>query len=222
MNPLDIIFENDEIRIINKPYNLPTQGGQGIKNSVDSVLEAQTSEKSYPVHRLDKETSGLLIVAKNPKSANKWTNLISTKSVRKTYNALCFGKLDKNQGTINEKLDDKGKSKEAVTKFKILKTFTLQTENGEENFSLIELTLETGRMHQIRKHLAFKNCPIINDDKYGDFKKNKKIQKNGIKKMMLVAKKLNFAPELKIKDIEISYPPHFAEAVEYFSTKSYN
>jgi len=219
MNPLEILFENDEIRIINKPYNLPTQGGQGIKNSVDSLLEEQLGCKAYLVHRLDKETSGILVTAKNPKAAQKWTGLIAAKNVKKTYHALCFGKLNENSGVINETISEKGNIKDARTKFKILNVFSFDS----ITFSLIELELETGRMHQIRKHLAQKNCPIIGDDKYGDFKKNKLLQKeHGIKKMMLVSKKLSLPPQMNIKPIEIEYPLHFQEAVELFSKISYN
>ncbi|MCR5699689.1 MAG: RNA pseudouridine synthase [Treponemataceae bacterium] len=219
MNSLEILFENDEIRIINKPYNLPTQGGQGIKNSVDSLLEEQLGCKAYLVHRLDKETSGILVTAKNPKAAQKWTGLIAAKNVKKTYHALCFGKLNQKEGIINESISEKGCVKEARTKFKVLQTYSMD----DMDFSLIELELETGRMHQIRKHLAQKNCPIIADDKYGDFKKNKFLQKeHGIKKMMLVSKKLTLPSQMNIKPIEIQYPLHFQEAVELFSKISYN
>ena len=74
MNKLQILFENEEIRIINKPCGLAVQGGKDVKTSVDTELAMQTGEKIYPVHRLDKETAGILVTAKNPKSATKWTN----------------------------------------------------------------------------------------------------------------------------------------------------
>ena len=225
MNPLEILFENDEIRIINKPYGLASQGGEQIKNSVDSLLEKQIGEKCFLVHRLDKETAGLLITAKSSKSAAKWTNLIGTKKVRKTYHAFVFGTMTKNSGTIHQIIEEKSLKKDAITHFKVLQVFendsspekdknsgqnctvgkNYATEKVEkvatEKISLLELTLETGRMHQIRKHLASQNCPIINDDKYGDFKKNKSFQKKtGIKKMMLFAKKLELPVQEQVQD----------------------
>ena len=101
MNKLQILFENDEIRVINKPQGLAVQGGKDVKVSVDTELALQTGEKIYPVHRLDKETCGILVTAKSPKAATKWTNLIASKKVKKTYHALCFGKFEKLSGKFD-------------------------------------------------------------------------------------------------------------------------
>ena len=120
---------------------------------------------------------------------------------------------------------DKGIEKKAITFYKVISTvenITFQENFSEKfSFSLVELTLETGRMHQIRKHLAQNKTPILADDKYGDFKLNKLLKKElGIKKLMLLAKilvvnspenKKNFAPEGKI---EIPYPEYFEQALE--------
>ena len=225
MNKLQILFENEEIRIINKPCGLAVQGGKDVKTSVDTELAMQTGEKIYPVHRLDKETAGILVTAKNPKSATKWTNLIGSKQVKKQYHAICFGKLEKPSGKFDISLIDKGIEKKAITFYKVISTvenITFQENFSEKfSFSLVELTLETGRMHQIRKHLAQNKTPILADDKYGDFKLNKLLKKElGIKKLMLLAKilvvnspenKKNFAPEGKI---EIPYPEYFEQALE--------
>ncbi len=224
MNKLQILFENDEIRIINKPCGLAVQGGKDVKTSVDTELALQTSEKIYPVHRLDKETAGILVTAKNPKSAAKWTNLIASKQVKKQYHAICFGKFEKTSGKFDISLIDKGVEKKAITYYKVISSvenICLQEGFLEKfSFSLIELTLETGRMHQIRKHLAQNKTPIIADDKYGDFKLNKLLKKElAIKKMMLLAKilvvnsqdKKNIAPDGKI---EIPYPEYFLQALE--------
>ena len=225
MNKLQILFENEEIRIINKPCGLAVQGGKDVKTSVDTELAMQTGEKIYPVHRLDKETAGILVTAKNPKSATKWTNLIGSKQVKKQYHAICLGKLENSSGKFDISLIDKGIEKKAITFYKVISTvenITFQENFSEKfSFSLVELTLETGRMHQIRKHLAQNKTPILADDKYGDFKLNKLLKKElGIKKLMLLAKilevnspetKKNFAPEGKI---EIPYPEYFEQALE--------
>lgn len=225
MNKLQILFENDEIRIINKPCGLAVQGGKDVKTSVDTELAIQTGEKIYPVHRLDKETSGILVTAKNPKAATKWTNLIASKQVKKQYHALCFGKFEKTSGKFDIALIDKGVEKKALTFYRVIscvENIQLQENLTEKfSFSLLELTLETGRMHQIRKHLAQNKTPILADDKYGDFKLNKLIKKElGIKKMMLLAKILivnslqNTEKFLSNEKIEVPYPKYFLEAIE--------
>ena len=228
MNKLQILFENDEIRIINKPSGLAVQGGKDVKTSVDTELALQTGEKIYPVHRLDKETAGILVTAKNPKSATKWTNLIGSKKVKKQYHALCFGKFKNQSGKFDISVNEKGIEKNALTYYKVLSCSEQISfpENPAEKFcfSLVELTLETGRMHQIRKHLAQNKTPILADDKYGDFKLNKLIKKQfGIKRLMLLAKILmiNSTEDKKIigKDgkIEVEYPNYFLQAMEKLS-----
>ena len=89
---IPIIYENDEIIIINKPAGLAVQGGQGVVHSVDRDFAEQVGYKIYLVHRLDKDTAGLMVVAKNPVAAGKWTKLIGSKIVKKEYVALCVGK----------------------------------------------------------------------------------------------------------------------------------
>ena len=224
MNKLQILFENDEIRVINKPQGLAVQGGKDVKTSVDTELALQTGEKIYPVHRLDKETCGILVTAKNPKAATKWTNLIGSKQVKKQYHALCFGKFEKQSGKFDLSVNEKGIEKNALTYYKVLSCSEQISfsENPDEKFcfSLVELTLETGRMHQIRKHLAQNKTPILADDKYGDFKLNKLIKKQfGIKRLMLLAKILmiNSTEDKKIigKDgkIEVEYPNYFLQGL---------
>ena len=102
MNPIiPIIYENSEIFIINKKAGMPVQGGEKILHSLDTELAKQTGQKVYLVHRLDKETSGLMIAAKNPAAANKWTKLIGSKEVKKEYIAICIGSLEQKQAVIN-------------------------------------------------------------------------------------------------------------------------
>ena len=224
MNKLQILFENDEIRVINKPQGLAVQGGKDVKTSVDTELALQTGEKIYPVHRLDKETCGILVTAKNPKAATKWTNLIGSKQVKKQYHALCFGKFEKLSGKFDLSVNEKGIEKNALTYYKVLSCSEQISfpENPDEKFcfSLVELTLETGRMHQIRKHLAQNKTPILADDKYGDFKLNKLIKKQfGIKRLMLLAKVLTLNTGNKSENfgkngkIEIEYPEYFLQGL---------
>ncbi len=187
---IPIIYENNEIFIIDKPAGLAVQGGQGVVHSVDRDFAEQTGQKVYLVHRLDKDTSGLMVVAKNPVAAGKWTKLIGSKIVKKEYAALCAGKMPSKSGVIREDVVQHGDSKAAVTHYQVEKEWTVpyETENGtgEIPLCLIKLQLETGRMHQIRIHLAKQGCPIAGDDQHGNFKLNKLLRKAaGIKHLQL-------------------------------------
>ena len=175
MTQIPVIFENDEIFVINKPAGVAVQGGEGIAHPLDEEFSKQVGFKVYLVHRLDKETSGLMVVAKNPKAASKWIELIASKQVQKEYTAVCFGEplingKKQKTGTISGRVVKKNGRNEreqaAVTNFTVEEVHTveipLSSENPEEGaeklfpitFSKIHLKLGTGRMHQIRIHLA--------------------------------------------------------------------
>ena len=208
---IPVIYENDEIFIIDKPAGLAVQGGQGVVHSVDRDFAEQTGQKVYLVHRLDKDTSGLMIVAKNPVAAGKWTKLIGSKLARKEYVALCAGRMSAKHGVIKEEVIQHGDSKAAVTHYQVEKEWTVPYENengsGEIPLCLIRLQLETGRMHQIRIHLAKNNCPIAGDDQHGNFKMNKLLKKVcKIKRLQLVAVRLTVPIENGEQTFEIPIP----------------
>ena len=189
---IPIVYENDEFLIINKPAGLAVQGGHGIVHSVDTDLAAQVAYKIYLVHRLDKDTCGLMMVAKNPVAAGKWTKLIGSKVVKKEYIAVCAGKMSSKNGIIKEDIVQHGDSKAAVTHYQVEKEWTVKVpvEEGEKEISMtqVHLKLETGRMHQIRIHLAKNECPIAGDDQHGNFKINKMLKKAcGIKRLQLAS-----------------------------------
>lgn len=163
-----IIFEDENLVAIDKPSGLATQGGSGIDISVDDFVR---SKKWQLVHRLDKDTSGILLIAKNSKTADFLTESFKNKTIEKTYLAMVCGNLSKKEGTINiplrkkllgknEKvLPDFEEGKEAITKFKLIKNFA--------DFALVELSPLTGRTHQLRVHAKEIGHPILNDVKYG-------------------------------------------------------
>lgn len=192
MKTIPILYSDDEIIIINKEAGLSVQGGKNITESVDSLLPQQIGQKVFLVHRLDKDTSGILVVAKSSQAAAKWTKLFGSHIIKKQYIALCYGKMKKDEGIIETPIEVKGITKNARTFYKVLKTVKLDIdENTNIPLSLISLILDTGRMHQIRIHLAKNNCPILADDKHGDFKINKLVKKKlGIKTLQLAAIKL--------------------------------
>ncbi len=171
-----IIYEDENVIAINKPSGLATQGGSGIEISVDDLLfclpqTENSQEAPQLVHRLDKDTSGILLIARNKKSAEFLTKSFKEKTIKKTYLALVNGIVKKESGTINVPLRKKfvgnnekvypdfEEGKEAITDFKVLKDFF--------DYTLLELSPQTGRTHQLRVHCKGIGHPIINDIKYG-------------------------------------------------------
>ena len=213
MNSIPILYENDEIIVINKPSGLAVQGGKDIHHSLDKDFSEELGYKIYLVHRLDKDTAGLMIVAKTPVAAAKWTKLIATKAVTKEYIAICCGELKNPKGTITESVIQHGAEKKATTNYKVEKTFTFETEKTEvaESISLsqVRLILDTGRMHQIRIHLSKNNCPIAGDDQHGNFKLNKMLKKElGIKKLLLASVSLKLPLAEGTKTFSIDTPDY--------------
>lgn len=191
---IPIVYEDDEIILINKKSGLASQGGVGVGKSVDTELSAQIGQKVYLCHRLDKDTSGLLLCAKTSAAANKWSRLVGEKSVKKEYLALCFGQPKNPNGKISLPIKEKGQSKSAVTYYEKAQLSDFLREEAEASnldVCLMKLTLATGRTHQIRIHLAQSDLPIIGDDKYGDFSLNKAAKRDmGLKRLCLCAFRL--------------------------------
>ncbi len=173
-----VIYESDDIIAINKPSGFAVQGGSGIDISIDDIshfLVKQGADKPRLVHRLDKDTSGVLLLAKNVKSASKLAEMFKSKDVEKTYWALVVGVPSKEYGKIDlpllkseishkEKViveNDEGKS--AITHFRVI-------DKIGNKYSWLELKPLTGRMHQLRVHTSEIGCPIVGDGKYGGAK----------------------------------------------------
>jgi len=218
MNVIPILYENEEIYVINKPSGLSVQGGQGVSHSLDVDFANQTGNKVYLVHRLDKDTCGLMIVAKTPMAANKWTRLVGSKAAEKEYVAICAGSLKQKNGIIKDDVVQHGDTKVAVTNYSVEKEWNVKIPADEEKgipeysiqLSQIRLKLETGRMHQIRIHLAKQNCPIAGDDQHGNFKINKALKKHyKVKKFLLCSQKLTLPLDGKNQIFEINLPDEF-------------
>jgi 23S rRNA pseudouridine955/2504/2580 synthase len=174
---------------------------------VDTVLAEQTGGKVYPVHRLDKETSGVLIVAKSAGAAAKWTRLIGTDAVRKEYLALCIDNTEKSGGAgIPERgtLETPVGGKPARTAYAVERRFPT-----DPPLAHLRVTLDTGRTHQIRVHCNAAGFPIAADDKYGDFKANRALAKtSGLKRLCLHSAKTTVIIAGKPRFFEAPLPPH--------------
>jgi len=204
---IEILYEDENSLIVNKPAGLAVQGGEGVKNSLDKLIKP-----ALLVHRLDKDTSGVILAAKGREAAARFSQIFGAdKKAAKIYTAVCaFGKdselYKKREGVINDDLEIRGNLKKSKTKYKVIKTDVLEP-GGE--FAVLELELGTGRMHQIRRHLAMKGNPILGDDKYGDFSLNKKLKKEaGLKRMLLHANRLIIKEEFNI-DVSAPLPEYF-------------
>ena len=196
---LVVLFENDEILIIDKPCGLPVQGGAGVSTSILEVVERDFRFKPYLVHRLDRETAGCLAIARSPRTAARYGDLLSARDCDKRYRAIVFGNPLEDRFDIEEDILVRGERKGAKTSARVIERY--------DGFSLLELKLGTGRNHQIRIHLAAAGFPIVADDRHGDFRRNKAAAKTyGAKKLMLYSCELSFGSGVRA---EAPPPPHF-------------
>jgi len=195
-NEEQIIDNNDDFIVLNKNSGISVQGGtKSKKNLIDIFTKSKIFEgnKPFSVHRLDKETSGVFILAKKRESAQLLTSLFRLRKIHKTYLAICHGEFEKNSGEWNDDLiryDGKKKIVEnAKTFFKVI--------DKNSQASLVELRPITGRKHQLRKQLFAISHPIFGDTKYKLTNFNKGINKN----LMLHSYKIKFI----IKDVKHTY-----------------
>ena len=200
-----IIENNENFVVINKPPGLPVQGGtKSNKNLVDNLSNSEVfkNSKPYIVHRIDKDTSGILIIAKTRKFAQLLTSLFRIRKIYKTYLAICYGSLEKNSGElINDLTRYEGKKKiieNAKTIYNVI---------DKNNFcSLISLNPITGRKHQIRKQLSMIGNPVLGDNKYNFETKGKKL--------MLHAYSIKFMINDIKYNYKVKYPDYFQKVME--------
>jgi 23S rRNA pseudouridine955/2504/2580 synthase len=182
MKNAGILYEDDFCLVINKPAGLAVQGGKGVKSSLDKLLAEIRTPPPLLVHRLDKDTSGVLLTAKGREKAAYFSGLINSRKTVKQYIAVCAGHPAKNEGVISDELLIRGRLKKSETVYRVIKSGRLDlpvisVEPEICEYSILELELGTGRTHQIRRHLAMNGNPILGDDKYGNFLLNKKLYK---------------------------------------------
>ena len=202
-----IIYEDDALLVIDKPAGIAVHGGSGMSFGVIEQIRRARPEARYLelVHRLDKDTSGLLMIAKKRSALVKLHEAIRNDHPKKIYLALGVGKLPNDnfhvklplfkytgaQGEKMVRVSEDGQS--AHTIFRVLNHFSddLLHQVGLSHLTLVQATLKTGRTHQIRVHLQSQQCPIAGDERYGDYQANKRLQKLGLKRMFLHAAELH-------------------------------
>jgi 23S rRNA pseudouridine1911/1915/1917 synthase len=215
--PLDIVFEDDDLVVINKPAGMVVHPAHGhtagtLVNALlarypdlAAMIEADTNAVDRPgiVHRLDRDTSGLMIVARTPEALRHLRRQFKTRTVEKVYLALVFGRPEALEGVIDMPL---GRDPRHRQKFaprpdgKPARThYRLRTDFGQ--YSLLEIGLETGRTHQIRVHLAWLKCPVVGDTVYG-----RKKNPLGLKRQFLHAWRLRFEHPRSGEPLELEAP----------------
>jgi 23S rRNA pseudouridine955/2504/2580 synthase len=184
----DIIFEDEKIIAINKPAGISVHPGKNEeKVTVIEGLLYYANGKFEPhlVHRLDKHTSGVLVIAKNKQVSRELTEIIKGRDITKKYQSLVLGKLQGEHKKLESVLEDK----KAVLYYDVLENYRIR----DINLTLVDIELKTGRKHQIRKQFADIGSPVAGDNKYGDFEINRELKKLiGLKRYFLHSYFLEF------------------------------
>ena len=216
--PIEIVYEDNDIIVVNKPKGMVVHPANGnpdgtLVNAIMAICKGSLSGiggeiRPGIVHRLDKDTSGLLIIAKNDRAHINMSNQIKNREVKKIYIALVRGNVNEEEATINmpigrstkdrKKMAVRKDGKEAITHFKVLKRYS--------KYTLLEVKIDTGRTHQIRVHMSEIGHPIIGDMVYSNGK-----NEFGVIGQMLHAKSLDFKHPIAGKDMHLD-----AELPQYF------
>jgi 23S rRNA pseudouridine955/2504/2580 synthase len=209
----EIVFEDSDLLVLNKPAGIAVHEGKGIlkRDTVLGQLEAAYRARNITprlVHRIDQDTSGLLVVAKNGPMSERLEKIFETRAVEKDYLALVAGRLRAKRGTIDTPLAGReGRLVGAVTHYKIVREFGDTT--------LVDIEIETGRMHQIRLHFAGIDHPIVMDDVHGDFGFNKEFRKKfGLKRQFLHAAAIGFEYKGKKRKWTAELPQDLTQTIE--------
>jgi 23S rRNA pseudouridine955/2504/2580 synthase len=204
-----IVYEDAALLVVNKPAGVAVHGGSGVSFGVIESLRASRPQAKFLelAHRLDRDTSGLLIVAQKRTALVELHRMLREGEVTKEYLTVARGQWEGAGRELRESLhkyvDAKGErrvavhedGKEAVTRVRVVRT--------SPAFSLLQVSLLTGRTHQIRVHLAHAGHPVLGDAKYGDFELNRRLEKAGVRRLFLHASRLAFAHPLSRERIEL-------------------
>ena len=226
-----VLFEDEQMLAINKPAGVAVHGGSGVSFGViEQLRQARPEARMLElVHRLDRETSGVLLVAKKRSALTRLQDQFRDRETGKTYLALVKGQWPSNKKVIDLPLQryllqsgvgegerrvriahkDDPHAQRAISLVRVARLVG--------DYSLLEVTIKTGRTHQIRVHLASQGYPIVGDDKYGDFEFNKRLATLGLKRMFLHAWRLQFVhPQWgKPQTLQADLPPELQQFIDH-------
>ena len=226
-----ILFEDEQMLAIDKPAGVAVHGGSGVSFGViEQLRQARPGARMLElVHRLDRDTSGVLLVAKKRSALTRLQDQFRDRETGKTYLALVKGQWPTNKKVIDLPLQryllpsgvgegerrvriahkDDANAQRAITLVRVARLVG--------DYSLLEVTIKTGRTHQIRVHLASQGYPIVGDDKYGDFELNKRMSAQGLKRMFLHAWRLQFVhPQVgKPQTLQADLPPELQQFIDH-------
>lgn len=210
-----VIYKDDNIIVLNKPTGLAVQGGTNTKHHIDGMLEGLCFDKDEAprlVHRIDKDTSGILVLARDRKNAEVLTKAFKEKDINKTYLAVVWGKPEKDEMIIDAPLLKTGeKMSVAHDGQRAISEMTVLDSLGEK-FALVKLSPKTGRTHQLRAHMLYIGNPILGDDKY--FEDGKRKVNDVANKLHLHAYKIDLSYIYKNLVVTAPIPDYFASTLK--------
>jgi 23S rRNA pseudouridine955/2504/2580 synthase len=207
-----IIFEDEWLLVVNKPSGLAVHGGSGIDFGLIEHMRHIKPEYKFLelVHRIDKNTSGVIVIAKKRSALRSMQELFRNKKIKKNYLVAVKGNWDSKKKEVSLRLEKKQTPEghhvnvvEDPLKGKLSKSIFYLVKQFQHK-SLLSAQIITGRTHQIRVQLAFLGFPVLGDDKYGDFALNKKLHSSGLKRMFLHAHKLSFFHPFTEEKVELT------------------
>ncbi|MBL4654003.1 MAG: pseudouridylate synthase [Flavobacteriales bacterium] len=223
---LEILYQDEYLVVINKPNGLAVHRSKLVGNTnvfALQLLRDQIDQKVFPIHRLDRKTSGVLLFALSPKVLSLMQKLFREKEILKTYVAIVRGHTKQHEIIDYPLTNGNNKTQEAITEYSLLAATEVNRPLGKHatsRYSLLEIKPQTGRMHQIRKHMNHIRHPIIGDRPQGCSKQNRMfLEKWNMNTMMLHAQKIDFIHPITKDQISIlaEFPNEFKRVLNLLS-----
>jgi 23S rRNA pseudouridine955/2504/2580 synthase len=207
-----LVYEDAALLVVDKPAGVAVHGGSGVSFGViESLRAARPQAKVLELaHRLDRDTSGLLIVAKKRSALVELHRMLRDGEIEKVYLTVakgCWeGKTREIRESLHKYVNAKGERRVSVREDGMTAVTQVKRLKANADFSLLEVRLLTGRTHQIRVHLSHAGHPVLGDDKYGDFELNHRLEKAGVRRLFLHASRLAFSHPLSKENIKLEAP----------------
>jgi 23S rRNA pseudouridine955/2504/2580 synthase len=207
-----VVYEDAAILVVDKPAGVAVHGGSGVSFGVIESLRAARPEAKFLelAHRLDRDTSGLLVLAKKRSALVELHRMLREGEMDKVYLTVAKGGWEGRGRELRESLhkyvNAKGERRVSVQEGGMAAVTRVKRLQANERFSFLEVTLLTGRTHQIRVHLAHAGHPVLGDSKYGDFDLNHQLEKTGVQRLFLHASRLAFVHPLTKEALKLESP----------------